>query len=702
MFQRERIARLVVVGAAVFTWTTARATAQPDNQREPASPTMPAVRAEEPPMLDGRMDDPCWANAPEVSGFTEFKTEKPAVEQTRVRLLYDDRFIYVFFTCLEPEPEKILASVRKYDRKLRGDDYVELILDTFHDRRGKYVFMTNTLETRYDARGDVFGWNPSWDCDWKVACQVEKDRWCAEMAIPIDAMHFNKGENITWGVNFHRSEKGREEESFWSFHPDYVLAARACGDLVALNLSKVPVNRRPQFEAYVSGTYSQLAGNTETATGIDTSMRLTPHIITDFTVNPDFGQVEADADDIKLRDTERFLPERRAFFKEGAELFSTPFTVYYSRRFFDIDWGAKITGVGDGWRFGLIDVKGNIRRGGTAREGNYTVARVIRNVGESSHLGAILANSDRDDGYNRTGGLDAKLRLTDYMSWSSQALGLWDAEKVTYVDEEGEEYTVVERHDGYAAFTKLSYDRQPLEWRVALMDISKDFVPDLGFIRRRDLRGGSLDITLEDDVNEGTLKKWFLDGEFDFHQDHMGNTTLRDYGLAAGLHFRKRIKISVSRSEEYHRPYNNNRTSVHLAYNLEDPWHSISGTYTHGCFQEVPYDQVSIDKPFRIGKRFTSSFKANHRWEYPKGVDEEGYDLEDRTIWLWRWVSEYTFKWDARTKLTIENTNQNRHNITLFFSWYPDDSTDFHIVATAARSGEESEHGIFTKLVKRF
>jgi len=118
---------------------------------------------------------------------------------------------------------------------------------------------------------------------------------------------------------------------------------------------------------------------------------------------------------------------------------------------------------------------------------------------------------------------------------------------------------------------------------------------------------------------------------------------------------------------------------VRLGYNQEDYWRSISGTYTHGKFEDVLYDEVSVSKPFRVGSRFTATVKANHRWENPKGYDDNGYPEEDRTIWLWRWVSEYSFAWDARTKLTVEETNQDRHNLTWLFSWYPGEKTDFHI-----------------------
>ncbi len=249
-----------------------------------------------------------------------------------MRVLYDDEFIYLGFECTEPEPGKIQATERKYDRTLWGDDWVEVQFDTFCDRRNRYVFAVNSLGTRFDARAGVFGWNVSWDCDWQTACFVDEDCWFAEMAIPIGQLHFLRGQNVTWGINFHRGEKGAEEDSTWSYHSEDTYSPRRFGLLCGLDFSNVRLDGKPKTDIYLSGTKRMIGGKDEISSGVDVSLRLNPQFIGVFTINPDFGQVEADTDTIELRDTERYLPERRLFFREGAELLSTPINVYYSRR----------------------------------------------------------------------------------------------------------------------------------------------------------------------------------------------------------------------------------------------------------------------------------------------------------------------------------------------------------------------------------
>ena len=107
--------------------------------------TIKAVRVDSPPVIDGMLDDACWRDAPAATGFVAHDTDKPARDQTVIRVLYDDRVLFVAFECLESEPEKIQATERKYDRGLWDDDWVEVVLDTFHDHRNRYVLIANTL-----------------------------------------------------------------------------------------------------------------------------------------------------------------------------------------------------------------------------------------------------------------------------------------------------------------------------------------------------------------------------------------------------------------------------------------------------------------------------------------------------------------------------------------------------------------------------
>ena len=647
-------------------------------------PTITAIRTQQAPVIDGKLDDKCWAQATVATAFMSHNTHDSAKEQTIVRILYDDENLYVAFECIEPEPEKIQATERKYDRSLRRDDWVQLQIDTLGDRRSAYMFRLNALGTRWDAKAGLFSRNVSWECNWQAACTIGKTSWLAEMAIPIEELFFVRGSNVSWGINFHRCEKGQEENSTWAYNKDETYSPKWFGKLTGLDLSSVVISPRPKTEVYVSGVAKKQSSSDQINTGTDVSLRLNEQFTSAFTVNPDFGQVEADTDTIELRDTERFLPERRSFFREGAELFQTPFNVYYSRRIQDIKTGAKVTGMGQDWTLGLLDVEGEISRDDELVKGNYLVGRATRNIGVNSHVGAIFVNSERQNGYNRLGGFDSNLYLSDTCKWTSQMLGM--------IDEEKRRDPL--RRSEYAWKTSLESDNRPLYWDIDLLDISEHFNPDLGYIPRRNIRGGRGKIELKDYLDNGPIEWGRVRTAFTIYENHSSQTVLRDYYQQLRLNLRNRLDFMLWRFDSFHIPHKNQETGIWLAYNRQDYWHSISGGYSHGVFEGVSYDGYSLSKPFKLGQRLTTTLTGNYRLEHP----DEG----DRSVWLWRLVSEYTFPSQGRLKFTIERTSQDRHNLTLLYALERYKNTDVYIVLTDLRDSSTVEQGVFGKIVYRF
>ncbi len=659
-------------------------------------PSIPAVRTYNPPSIDGKLDDPCWADAPVVTDFWVDDYDRFAVEQTTVRILYDDENLYLAYECEEPEPDKIQGTERKDDRMLRGEDYISVYLDTLHDKRTRYSFSVNTLGTRLDGRYGLFGWNGSWDCDWLAECRVGEDKWVAELSIPIGNLLFVRGKNVTWGINFRRSECGLRERSRWSYKKDSGSrsSARHFGDLTGLDLSNVKIKRRPDIQIYTSGTLRAKGGENEFSTGVDLSLRLTPKLISTFTLNPDFGQVEADSDTIELLDTERTLPERRPFFRDGAEIFETPIDIYYSRRFVDIDAGAKFTGAGQKWNYGMIDVEGEILRNGERRNGNFLVGRITRNINDNSHIGLVFANSQRDDGYNIVGGLDSRLYLTDSTYLTTQVLGLIDKENAVSIDDDGVELETKQSETAHAFLTSLRHRSTELEWMLRYVDISSGFRPDLGQVKRRDIRGPGLFMEYDKDLAEGPIRELQMELDIDYYQNHSGDTVLRDFSESFGMTFRNELSFEIWRDDEFHAPYQNWETGLGAGYNMDDKWRSIRASYACGVFEDVSYDQLSAGKPFKVMERWTSDLEADFRREYERRGDQD--------VWLWRWVNEYNFDWDARLKCTLEQTSEDRHNVTVLFTWEPRDNLEFYAVLNDWSSNGQEERALFSKVVYHF
>jgi len=649
---------------------------------------MAVVRTKTAPVIDGKIDELCWSLANEATDFTDYRTENLALEQTIVRVLYDDVNIYIAFECLEPEPERIVGMERKYDQSLHEEDAVEIRFDTFGDHRSAYVFAVNTLGTRYDARTGIFDFrdDDTWGCDWAAACTVAEDRWFAEIAIPIGNIFFERKDGMIWGANFRRRERGMQESSYWCYRNSQARYPREFGLLTNLDLAKAKFDTGPTFETYVSGTSDFEQNSNKMSTGMDISMRLNSNMVSNFTINPDFGQVEADPDTIELRDTERFLRERRTFFREGSELFKTPLNIYYSRRLMDIDAGAKITGQGKDWALGLIDVQGEIERDDKLHDGNYHVGRFIHNINDESHIGGIWANSDRSDGRNFTGGLDSRIFFDSTTSLSTQLLGLSDSNGVKTDGHED--------HKAYGFYTALNGGSQPFWWQVDFRDITRGFMPDLGYIPRRNIRGPGSFMRYRDYPTEGPFKTVNAFSEIDVYEDNQHDTTLRDFYEGAGVTFHNEVELWYNRSDRYHAPYQNRYDRIRIEYNEEvDVWDSISGGIEKGVYEEKPYKEYFVEKPMRVTDRMVTTLNGNYRVQ-----DENG----DEDIWLWRSVTQYGFVWDGIVKFTAEQTSEDRHNLTLLFSWPVKKNVDFYVLLNDYETDTEEVQVAFVKLVYRF
>ncbi len=306
-----------------------------------------ATRISSPVDLDGRLDEPAWAQAELASGFTEEAPEygQPAHQATEVRVLYDERYLYVGARMMhDPRLEGGKATiVRRLHRRDQDSpsDWFGVFLDPLHDHRSGYAFWVNAAGVQRDASlyGDT-GVDSSWDGVWESAVHVDAEGWSAELRIPLSLLRLRAMDGVqSWGINFSRSDAGRlRESSRWFVVPRGENAS---------------VSRFPELEG-LEGLRPQLrrefipflsaSRKFETAeayddrkwaahAGLDAHLGLSSASQLDLSVRPDFGQVEVDQAVLNLSTVETFFPEKRGFFLEGAELFRVAGPdLFYSRR----------------------------------------------------------------------------------------------------------------------------------------------------------------------------------------------------------------------------------------------------------------------------------------------------------------------------------------------------------------------------------
>ena len=332
-----------------------------------------AVKTDSPPKIDGKLDDPCWQKAAQTGDFIQFepKAGEPATHKTRVYLLYDANRLYVGFECFKSDMNVLAANSVQRDSFFFSDDHVEVLIDTYLDQRNCYAFALNPLSTQTDRRITNEGGNVrrgssdvgsaiSWDCDWAGYAAKYDDRWTAEFSIPFAELRFpQKDSQAVWGINFWRNDESRQEELSWVDLGGRQYAVSRFGQLTDLPLDQLVTKRPLEVKPY--GTLKpEKIGNQDpeldVATGVDVRYPFSSMTV-DFTLNPDFAQIEADPDRVNLSDIPLRFPEKRPFFLEGNELFQTPVELFYSRRIEDLMYGGKAIGKMGNYNFAFLNAQ---------------------------------------------------------------------------------------------------------------------------------------------------------------------------------------------------------------------------------------------------------------------------------------------------------------------------------------------------------
>ncbi len=357
MFQPlERATRRFVVVLALLAHGVAvtPAVAGGAEPEEVPKRTYESRRTGEAPAIDGRLDDAVWQSVEWSGDFVQREPEEgvPPSKQTRFKVVYDDDAVYFAFH-MHDEPEQVSRQLARRDHF--PGDWVEVNIDSYFDRRTAFSFTLSCSGTQGDelVSNDGGFWDTNWDPVWNGAAQIADSGWTAEMRIPLSQLRFSAAPEQTWGLQINRRIYRLEERSVWQRIPKTKNGwVSHFGELRGLKNLKprrrielVPyaVARGESFptedgDPFRDGSASEIDG------GIDGKVGLTNNLTVDFTVNPDFGQVEADPSEVNLSAFETFFDEKRRFFIEGNDIFDLrlapavtggPFTqdrLFYSRR----------------------------------------------------------------------------------------------------------------------------------------------------------------------------------------------------------------------------------------------------------------------------------------------------------------------------------------------------------------------------------
>jgi hypothetical protein len=452
------------------------------------------------PVFDGKvLGDPAWAGVVPATDFWQVQPDEgqAATQKTEVYVAYLDDALYIGVVAYDEDPTGIIVTDARRDTSLDDGDSFRVIIDGMLDRQNGFVFGTNPAGMEYDAQvvkeaANGSGFNRNWDASWSVRAEINAQGWSAEMRIPFKSLRYGKTENQTWGINFQRNIRRNNEIVYWApLTRQYNL--NRVSEAGTLRNIEPPEARNLKFTPYGLVNTSRggdlPASETDTEFGFDAKYSITPSLTLDLSYHTDFAQVEADEEQVNLDRFDLYYPEKRPFFLENADQFSVGNSqeaeLFFSRRIgisddgevIPIIGGARVSGkVGSHTNVGFLYMSAE-DVANVAPGNGFTVARINRELGRRSSVGAIFTERNGDGSYlvpealdkSRTYGIDGRLAIGEYA-----LLNGW----LSKTDTPGLD------GDDLAFSVKGSYDSAAWSHGIEYTELQPNFNPEVGFLSR--------------------------------------------------------------------------------------------------------------------------------------------------------------------------------------------------------------------------
>jgi hypothetical protein len=517
----------------------------------------------------------------------------------------------VIFVCKEKR-ESVRAHLAKREN-IDLDDTVSIYLDTFRDRRRAYVFSVNPLGVQRDGiitegQGDP---DYSFDTLWYSRGQLTPDGFVVWLAIPFKSLRSPSEAVQNWGIALGRSIVASGEDAYWPY-----ITSRVEGFVPQMaileGLAQISTERSFELIPYGTTTSSRsldpsvpgFRTTDQGRVGLDSKFVLNRAFTFDFTLNPDFSEVESDDPQVLINQRfEVFFPEKRPFFIENAGMFQTPETLFYSRRIRDPEFGARLTGKTGGWAVGILAsddrAPGQQLAPGDPGFGDRAVLgvlRVEREIGSESTIGILATTRRFGPSFNDVLSMDIRLKLSPTWVFTGQAIRSFDR------DPGGT------RAQGADYLASLSHESRHFTYTSHYLDRSPSFDALLGFIQRVDIRQASQSVGYYWRPSKGPVVAYGPSVTTAIDWNHKGQ--LQDWSgtLDFMLYFRGASELKIARGEYYelfHVQHLRQHSTSASFYTSPRRWFGVSGSYQEGA--EANYFPPAGVLPF-VAKARNASF----------------------------------------------------------------------------------------------
>jgi len=476
------------------------------------SVTVRAFRVADPLRIDGRLDEEAYRTFEPITDFIQQEPDEgqPATEKTEAWILFDDVNIYICARNWDSHPERAVANeLRRDNGNILGNENLTFAIDTFHDRRNGYVFQTNALGALRDMAVTDDQQNQAWNGIWQTKTARFEHGWTVEVAIPFKSLRYKGSGPQTWGINLRRLVKWKNEFSYLSLVPAAlgtggISRMASAATVVGLETPAQSKNIELKPYAVASSTTDRASASPfdnrgQTNAGLDFKYGLTRSLIVDATYRTDFAQVEEDLQQVNLTRFSVFFPEKRDFFLEGQGIFdfggvqagNSPGDVpllFFSRQIglsqgqaVPVVGGVRLTGRAGGFSIGALNIQTEDKPSARALATNFSALRLKRNVLRRSNVGVMatrrapgLGTSGADSSY--TAGVDATMLFFKSINVTSY-YALTNTPDATGASVTGSSYR-----------GRFDYNADRYGATAEHMLIDRDFRPEVGYVRRTDIR----------------------------------------------------------------------------------------------------------------------------------------------------------------------------------------------------------------------
>ncbi len=482
---------------------------------DPAAYRVVVPPFENPPKIDGKLDDPFWETGAILESFTQYEPlegSKPT-EKTVAYIGYDKNNLYIAVRCYDSNPKAVRACLTQRD-KVTGDDEITIYLDTFNDKKRAFAFLVNPCGVQSDGiyvesggrsrgRGGGGGGgfdhiDKNWDTYFTTDANMDDKGYTVEMAIPFKSLRFPHSQQQLWGIQIKRNIRRKNEEIYW-----YPRSRDINGFLIQAGTIQIDgsLNKGKNFEVMpvVTGLMER-EKKFDTEAGLNLKYGITSDLTADATINPDFSQVEADMPQIDVNQRYTlYYPEKRPFFLEGKDYFDTPLELMYTRTIVNPVWGFKLTGKFGKTTMGVLsnydfntskiylpgedEDEDEEDEDDIVQKGFINVFRLKQDLFTESYIGLIITDKEisKSGGasisdYNRVGGVDGHFKFWNNYQFSFQVVG-----SQTKVGEYKSSLIPAAKFNFSARGRHLSFSAD-------YSHIPPDFEASSGFFRRKDIK----------------------------------------------------------------------------------------------------------------------------------------------------------------------------------------------------------------------